>query len=46
MMGKILYNMICNQNADRHTKKHLKSKNVFEIKIQSERISQIQNPSV
>ena len=50
VMGKILYNVICNQNPNHHTKKDLKLKskscfkNVFDIKIQSQRISQIQNP--
>ena len=46
----MLCNVICNQNPNHHTKKDLKSKSkscfkiVLEIKIQSQTISQIQNP--
>jgi len=45
--GNILYNVICNKNPNHDTKKDLKSKscfeNTFQIKIESQRISQIQN---
>ena len=49
-MGKILYNVDCNHNPDHHKegfeiKMKILFKNVFEIKIQSQTISQIQNPS-